>query len=83
MRLVALLCLMFTFATPVWGANWPHWRGPAFNGSTDEKGLPSRWSETENMAWIADLPGPSGATPIVWEDRIFRSEEHTSELQSH
>jgi outer membrane protein assembly factor BamB len=61
-------------ASSVAAANeWPQFRGPFFNGSTDEKGLPDKWSKTENVAWTADLPGPSAATPIVWGDRVFLS----------
>ena len=51
--------------------NWPQWRGPFFNGSTTEKGLPTRFSKTENVKWVADLPGPSAATPVIWDDRVF------------
>jgi len=54
-------------------SNWPQWRGPFFNGSTDETGLPEKWSRTENVAWVADLPGASAATPIVWDDAVFIS----------
>jgi len=54
-------------------ADWPHWRGPYFNGSTDEKNLPSDWSQTEGIAWSVDLPGCSAATPIIWGDRVFLS----------
>ncbi|MGD8499038.1 MAG: PQQ-binding-like beta-propeller repeat protein [Phycisphaerales bacterium] len=53
--------------------DWPQWRGPYFNGSTDEKNLPSNWSQTENIAWSVDLPGCSAATPIIWKDRVFLS----------
>ena len=56
-----------------WAGNWPHWRGPYFNGSTDEKNLPSDWSQTEGITWSVDLPGSSAATPIIFEDRIFLS----------
>jgi outer membrane protein assembly factor BamB len=51
--------------------NWPQWRGPHGNGISDEKGIATKWSRTENVAWRAELPGPGGATPIVWGDRIF------------
>jgi len=51
--------------------DWPHWRGPYFNGSTDEKNLPSDWSKTEGIAWSVDLAGSSAATPIIWADRVF------------
>jgi outer membrane protein assembly factor BamB len=51
--------------------NWPQWRGPFFNGSTTETNLPATWSKTENVLWTAPLPGPSHATPIVWDDSVF------------
>ena len=62
-----------TVVTSAQAGNWPQWRGPHFNGSSDERNLPSRWSTTENIAWKADLPGVAAATPIVWEDRVFLS----------
>jgi outer membrane protein assembly factor BamB len=64
----ALITISFAEA-----ANWPQWRGPLFNGSTDEKGLPAKWSKTENVAWTAALPGAAASTPIVWETRVFLS----------
>lgn len=51
--------------------NWPQWRGPRNDGTSQEAGLPVRWSKTENVAWRLALPGPAGATPVVWGDRIF------------
>lgn len=55
------------------GADWPQWRGPEFNGSTEETGLPTTFSKTDNVLWKAPLPGPAAATPIVWGDRVFVS----------
>jgi outer membrane protein assembly factor BamB len=54
-------------------SDWPQWRGPYFNGSTDETNLPSQWSQTENIAWSVDLPGVAASTPIIWEDRVLLS----------
>jgi len=51
--------------------DWPHWRGPSRNGVSTEKGLPVRWTATENVAWKRPLPDRSGATPIVSGARIF------------
>jgi len=51
--------------------NWPHWRGPTYNGVSVEKGLPVEWSEGKNVAWKLELPGGSSATPIVWGKKIF------------
>src|SRR5579863_2773973 len=52
--------------------NWPQWRGPHFNGSSDEKGLPQTWTR-ETARWTVGLPGPSAATPAIWGDRVFVS----------
>ena len=62
---VAFLALALTATSSAQAGNWPQWRGPSFNGSTNEKNLPSKWSKTENLAWSADLPGTAASTPIV------------------
>ncbi|MDA1095470.1 MAG: PQQ-binding-like beta-propeller repeat protein [Acidobacteria bacterium] len=53
--------------------NWPQWRGPNLDGTTNETGLPTTWSATENVAWTLEVADGSwtGATPIVWKDSIF------------
>jgi len=53
------------------GENWPSWRGPREDGTSHETNLPTIWGPTKNVAWKAPLPGPAGATPVVWKDRIF------------
>ncbi len=54
-------------------SDWPHWRGPYLNGSSDEINLPATWSKTENVAWIASLPGHSSATPVIAKGKVFVS----------
>ena len=51
--------------------NWPHWRGPSLNGISAEQNPPVAWSKTKNVLWRLPLPGPAGATPVVWGDHIF------------
>jgi len=51
--------------------NWPQWRGPRNDGASVEKSIPTQWSKTQNVTWRTELPGQGGATPIVWEDRLF------------
>ncbi|MBN2182011.1 MAG: PQQ-binding-like beta-propeller repeat protein [Sedimentisphaerales bacterium] len=53
--------------------DWPHWRGPFLNGSCNEKNLPVKWSLSENTAWVAELPGPGSATPIIIDGKVFIS----------
>ncbi len=51
--------------------HWPQWRGPDLDGSSRATGLPVTWSETENIVWKVPLPSWSGATSIIWGDRVF------------
>ena len=69
------LAFLWTFlaAAAARAGDWPQWRGPHLDGSSDETNLPERFSRTENLAWRASLPGTSGATPIVLGERIFVS----------
>lgn len=69
--------LVSTFA-----ADWPQWRGPNFNGFTEEKGLPTEFSKT-SAAWTLDMPGPSASTPVVLGDKIFVSTVHQENQTLH
>ncbi len=51
--------------------NWPQWRGAKHDGISREKGIPVKFSPTENLAWKLPLPNRAGATPVVWGDHIF------------
>ena len=53
--------------------NWPGLRGPNHDGSSTETGLPTKFSKTENVKWVIDLPGPSGSSPTIWGDHVFVS----------
>jgi outer membrane protein assembly factor BamB len=69
--LIVLLLVAAPAASPA--DNWPSWRGPTATGSSGERGLPVRWSETENVAWKLAMPARSGSTPIVWDRHVFLS----------
>ncbi len=51
--------------------NWPHWRGPEFNGVSEETKLPVEWSHDKNVTWKLAMPAWSGSTPIIWDEKIF------------
>jgi outer membrane protein assembly factor BamB len=51
--------------------DWPGWRGPRGDGSSDEKDVPVKWGATDNVAWKAPIPGKGHSSPIVWGDRVF------------
>jgi len=70
-RIVLVLTLGLAGIATLSADNWPQWRGPELNGVSRETGLPVTWSPTENVAWKLAMPSRSGATPIVWNDRVF------------
>jgi len=79
MKLLPAIAAAFALSLAARAENWPQWRGPAFNGSSAETGLPETWTK-ETVKWKAPLPGPSGATPAVWGDRIFVSSPDSGNL---
>lgn len=64
---------LVSLTTSVLAQNWANWRGPNYDGSTTAKNLPVDFSKTNNVKWVADLPGPSAATPVIWGDHVFVS----------
>jgi hypothetical protein len=66
-----LLSLTFT-ASPACGAdNWPEFRGPTGDGQATAKGLPTRWSETENVCWKTAIHDKGWSSPVVWGDQVW------------
>ncbi|VTS03946.1 outer membrane protein assembly factor BamB family protein [Tuwongella immobilis] len=70
MRSLLGFCLMLAPATLL-AADWNQFRGPEGNGVSAEKNLPESWSQSKNVAWVADLPGDGVSSPVVWGDRVF------------
>ncbi len=71
-RHLCLACLGFFVLNGVAGAeDWPAWRGPRGDGTSQERHIPTHWSPDENIAWKTAIPGTGHASPIIWQDRIF------------
>ena len=51
--------------------DWPQFRGPAGQGHADAHDLPTRWSETENIAWKTAIPGLGHSSPLAGRGRIW------------
>lgn len=52
-------------------ADWPQFRGPDASGVADGSTLPVRWSTTEKVAWVAEIPGRGWSSPVVLGSRVF------------
>lgn len=66
-----VVVVLLTVSQAARSENWPQWRGPKNNGISNETNAPTKWSKMENVAWRLPMPGPAGATPVVWGERIF------------
>ena len=63
--------IALSLANAVQAQDWPHWRGPNFNGAVAAKGLPTEFGPDQNVRWKTAMPGSGASTPIVVGDRIF------------
>lgn len=50
--------------------DWPHWRGPLNNGSTEFGEYPVNF-DANNVLWKVSLPGKGCSTPIVLNGTIY------------
>ena len=66
-----LVVLFFFVAGLAQAENWQGWRGPNGDGTSPEKGIPVKWSGTENIAWRIAIPGEGHSSPIIWGDKVF------------
>ncbi|MFT5289141.1 MAG: outer membrane protein assembly factor BamB [Planctomycetota bacterium] len=70
-KLLSILLLLLSLSASVSAQDWPHWRGPAYDGSAEASGLPTKFDLENQMLWQADLPGPGASTPIIIGKRMF------------
>ena len=72
-RLVGLACvlLLATLAANGQSLVWPQFRGPDSNPVSTNAKLAERWSKTENVEWMQQIPGRGWSSPIVAGDKIF------------
>jgi outer membrane protein assembly factor BamB len=70
-RFCLSLCAVLAVLPAALAADWMQFRGPGGQGVSDDKGLPEKWSETENIVWKTPLPGLGTSSPITVGDAIF------------
>jgi len=56
---------------PASADDWPQFRGRGALGRGEGGGLPLTWSDTQNMVWKTELPGPGASSPITFGERIY------------
>ncbi|TXT30542.1 MAG: WD40 repeat-like protein, partial [Planctomycetota bacterium] len=81
-RLLWGLTCLAAMAMTAQAENWPGWRGPRGDGSSDETKVPVTWSETEHIAWKVKIPYGGHSSPIVFGNRVFLIGANTGEKPS-
>ncbi len=71
MKSLCTLALTLISAACIFAGDWPQFRGPNGSGVAEEKGLPQKWSDTENVRWKGKVPGRSVASPVVAGGRVY------------
>ena len=59
-----------TMTSPLFGQDWPQWRGPNRDGVVMSFSEPSAWPENLTQRWKAEV-GLGYASPILIGDRLF------------
>ena len=67
----APLALAAASAAPAGSNNWAQFRGPGGLGVSQTKTLPTRWSDSENVAWKTESPGAGASSPVIFGNRLF------------
>ena len=72
LRLVGLLIVWPLVTTVLFASNdWPQFRGPGARGVVEGVDLPERWSRSENVTWVSNIPGRGWSSPIVAGDLVL------------
>ena len=73
----ALLFLLGGTGTGQAADSWPDYRGPwgdgyaAAKGDDKAYGVPTKWSETENVRWKTEIPHLGLSSPVVMDNRVW------------
>jgi outer membrane protein assembly factor BamB len=67
----AALLLTLALSLSAHAADWPRFLGPTGAAIVKESKVPLTWSDSENVAWKFEAPGPGSSSPIVVGDKVF------------
>ncbi|HEV2946795.1 MAG TPA: PQQ-binding-like beta-propeller repeat protein [Gemmataceae bacterium] len=69
--LAIIIVCAFSLTQASAGDNWPEFRGPSGDGHSDAVGLPTRWSENENIKWKVAIHDKGWSSPVIWGNQIW------------
>ena len=51
--------------------DWSRFRGPNGTGISMDSSIPIEWSDTKNLRWKTELPGPGSSSPVLTDKHVF------------
>lgn len=73
-RITATLLAFILVSSLLWSqqeGSWTHFRGSELNGISLEKGFPSTWNDSLNIAWKIRESGKGWSSPVVYGNRVW------------
>ena len=73
-RIFSILVSLVLGSCPLWSqpiGSWTHFRGSDLNGISMEKGFPSTWDDSANIAWKVRDPGKGWSSPVVYGNQVW------------
>ena len=71
LKVLLIFIAIAVVTSTLYADDWPHWRGPSATGVSSETGLPTEWSESQNVDWKAEIRGLGISSPIVSSNYVF------------
>lgn len=68
--LVPALMMIAVSAQPAAAGNWTRFLGENGTGISDQKGIPTSWSDGD-YSWNVELPGVGHSSPVIWGEKLF------------
>ena len=81
MHKFAIALLLFS-TTALFAGDWPAWRGPTGQGTSEEKNLPLKWSAKDNVKWKVPLANQGNSTPVIWGEKLTLTQPQFARLLS-
>jgi outer membrane protein assembly factor BamB len=73
-RIITSLLTLLLVLIGLWAQDsgaWTHFRGSDLNGISSEKGFPSTWNDSANIAWKVPESGKGWSSPVVFGKQVW------------
>jgi outer membrane protein assembly factor BamB len=68
---LSLAVLLVSSTLAISNDQWPAFRGPTADGISTATGVPTTWSEKENIRWKTAIHGKGWSSPVVWGEQVW------------